>query len=512
MLHYSSLLSVTMSPSWEKNHLADLQSDLLDDDDEPLAMTFNERSTHLSPVHDASLLPPGPEAFPNHGPSFNGHWETEDFGESLESLNLSGNEGLSNSDISDSTSGRTNTIGMDANSSQYVPETISSTLNPGFANNRIYRAQTIHTASQTSNAAESSSSWRQPGHWSEGSSTNLQPPIWTPHNSSATTYSQYSESAGGIDTSTPCVEDYDLRPMPDDNAASMQSYNDPRTGIWAQEEPTMGMRRGSGINSTVTRLLPQNLQEIFANADAATPFGTESQSDECALFLNAASGADGGTGMAASSFPPLSTTGGPVPQILRLPSSGQSGVMIVINGTMYLADTSVQRTPGVEYSFLPPGSDLKSSPNMAPRILLDNPPLPTTALPPTFTINPPAPAPSPSVSADISTAGVARCTFIGCGAKFNGGSRKDSLRRHKRNRHGNKTKPTCPECHLVIQSGRPDNLTRHILRQHSGQPLAASLKVRTRKTGSKTAASKTMSRATCHANPPSASPVTRKED
>ena len=82
---------------------------------------------------------------------------------------------------------------------------------------------------------------------------------------------------GSIAPFAPSADEYDLRPIPDDNSASMQSYNHSQTVIWPQEH-TYGhiiphLSIGVGVNPTKARSPPR---EVFSKADAATPFGTES--------------------------------------------------------------------------------------------------------------------------------------------------------------------------------------------------------------------------------------------
>lgn len=331
--------------------------------------------------------------------------------------------------------------------------------------------------------------WPQSGYWSEDISANLRPPAYTPYKSSAASHSQYSDSAWETVPPTPFADDFDLRPMPDDKSASTQSYNDPKTGIWSQEStygrgttdlPKTGMYLNNETDPTTTRLLTERLQQLLADADAATPFGTDSQSNKGTLLENAAFGAYSGAGMAASSFLPPSTAGG------QLTSNGESGVSIMINGTMSVAAFPVHQPPGVDYPVVPPGSDTRFLRNIAPRMVLDNPHLIPANLPPAMLVDTSASASPPSASAGTSTTGISRCTHRGCRAKFTGTAKKDNLRRHKRHHHSDKPKPTCPECHIAFQSGRPDNLIRHMRSQHPGQPLPSSLTVRTKKIGSNT--------------------------
>ena len=492
----------------------------LDDDDQTLFKDPLEHSSQHYPLDDAPLSPPHVEVdpldvLPRHESDWDGDWGLEqNIGDTLEGLELNGNDSLSNSEIYDHTFGRANNTGTDADSSQSATETINPSWSPEFADIRIFEfhevsvflstssdngiAQTYHiqTPSQNPNTAESSLPWRQLGHWSEGSYASLQPHTHALHNSSGATHSYYSDSAWETVPTTPSADDYDLRPIPDGNSASMQSYNDPRIGIWAQDNtyrqgqiytPLMSMRHNNAVNPTGTRLLPRNLQEVCDNADAATPFATGPLLDEGALLTNAALGAGVRLGMAALSFPPLSTTGGPVTQFSQFPSECRSKALIAIDNTMKLATYSAERSPKVEHVFLPPGRDQKTAPHIAPTIVSGIPPFPATNMPPAVSLILPASTPSPSASSSAPTTGVAKCTHKGCRARFKGVSRQDTLRRHKLNVHSDKPKPTCPVCHLVIQSGRRDNWKRHIEDQHPGHPILESLNVRGKKVGLRTA-------------------------
>ena len=340
---------------------------------------------------------------------------------------------------------------------------------------------------QTSNGAESSSAWPSPDPWSGGSSANLHPPIFTPHRSSAT-QSEYSGSAWEPDPG-PSADDGDLRPTPDNNSASMQSYNDPRTGIWSQENvyrqgirntATRNMRHDHVIDYTVTQLIPQDFQQFLADVEAAAPFGTDSFSNGGILSTDPSLSANGRPEMAAPSSLPPFTDGGPVSQLFQPPIRGRSGVSMVIDGTMNFETSSAQQPLQVERSTHPLGSDHISLLNLANRISLDDPHLPPTNLPPTMSIEPPTTTGPPQISADTSPIGIVRCTERGCQAKFTGDSWKDSLRRHMTGKHRNKPKPTCSECHMVFQSGRRDNLKRHIMDKHPGHPLPPSRSVLTK--------------------------------
>lgn len=228
----------------------------------------------------------------------------------------------------------------------------------------------------------------------------------------------------------------------------------------------------------------------MANADAATPSDTDSHSNGGVPLVNAALGAYGGAGTVDPSMLPPLTTGNPAPPLLEFPSNGKSKVFIVINDRMHLVALPVQRPPAEYHSFLPPTSDREILSNIAPGIVLDNPPLPHTKSPPATSVDTTDSTLAPPVEAGTLNTRVARCAHRGCGAKFKGATTKDMLRRHNRIVHGSKPKPVCLECHLVIHSGRGDNLKRHIMGQHPDGSQAALLKIRTKKGGSKTAASK----------------------
>ena len=446
---------------------------------------------------------------PRHGSDWDGDWGLEqNLGDTLEDLELNGNNSLSNSEIYENTSERAKYTGTHADLSQCAPETISPLWTPEFADSRICefheffiflitnpdnaiaRTYHSHTPSPNFNRVESSLPWQKRGHWSEGSSASLQPHIHALHNSSGATHSHYSNSAWETVPTTPSADDYDLRPIPDDNSASMQSYNDPRIGIWPQEntytqgETYMGSRHEYGITPAETHLLPPRLQEVCDNADAATAFSTGSQFNEGALLVNAALGTGVGSGMTTPSFPSLSTTGGPISHLSQLPSGGRSKALIAINGTMKLATYPAEWSPTIEHVSLLPSRHRTTGPHLVPTIVTDIPPFPATNLPPAVSLNPLASTPSP-------TTGVAKCTHEGCRARF---KRKDTLRRHNLNVHSEKPKPICPQCGLVIQSGRRDNWKRHIQDQHPGHPILESLNVRGRKLGLRTAVARKLAK------------------
>ncbi len=342
------------------------------------------------------------------------------------------------------------------------------------------------TASHGSKITSSSSPWQHLSSWPEGSSTNLCPPTtYTTHRSSAATHSQHSDSAWETDAS-PSADDYDMRPMPDENSASMQSYNDPQAGIWLQEgtygpDPTYsiitGMRHDNGINSTVTQTLRPSLRQVLDDVDAAMPTGTEAYRSGAATFPNASTSADGRQERAHSSLPMPSTGGIFFPQLSPNPFDRQSRVSIGTNG---VEASLVQQHLEIEHHFYTLGSDQIVAQNISPMIVRDDTSLPATQLPHNRPTGRPAPVLTPSTSADASATGVAICPHRGCHKRFTGSKREDTLRRHKRLGHGNKPKPVCPVCGHVFESGRPDNLKRHILGKHPDQPLPALRNVRTR--------------------------------
>lgn len=335
----------------------------------------------------------------------------------------------------------------------------------------------IPTPPQLANGSESLSTRPYLGHRYEGNSTNLLSPSNTPYRSSTTTQSQYSDSAWETVPPSPSADDFDSRPLPDDNPAFMQIYNDPQSGIWTQEDT---YRRGEiypaitdmGLNNdtniTMTRSIPQELRRFNADADAAIVFRTQSHSDGATVLHHVSHDADGRPGSAALSFTPLSTSGGPVPQFLRPPINGRSGVSTVGDGARNLGASLAQQPLGVERSSQQLGSNRSSFLNNAPRLTMDNSQLSATQPPPTL-------AASPSPSAGTSAKVVLRCTHRGCQTTF---SAKDARRRHINNKHSDKTKLTCPVCPTVFLSRRLDNVIRHIRDKHPGHPLPAPRSVR----------------------------------
>ena len=305
---------------------------------------------------------------------------------------------------------------------------------------------------------------------------SLRSPIYTPYNPSAAIHSQYSNSAWETDPSQ-SADDGDLRPMPDEGSASMQSYNDSRTGIWPHEDSygpgtpytnVTDMDYDIGILSPMTQPLPR-----VADAEAAAPFGTQSYSFNGAPLLYGGLGAGRTLETAARSFTPPSTSQYSVLRHIYPSIPSRSGV------SMDLGVPSAQQPIEVEQYIYALGSDQSSFSNPAPDTTLDNLPLATGSI---ELMTSPAPAPSPSISAAASSSIVEKCPYRGCRAKFTGSSWKDSLRRHRSNEHDeNKEKPICPVCHTVFQSGRKDNMKRHIISKHPGYQLPASRKLRSRR-------------------------------
>ena len=338
---------------------------------------------------------------------------------------------------------------------------------------------------QVPNAAKGSSSWQNTIPWPGESSVNLCPPTYTPRRSYAGTHSHHSDSAWETIPSTPSTDDFDMRPMPDDNSASMQSYNHPRTGIWEVQENTYdrhttrsstgSIRPGDGIDPPKVQSLLQNFQQVFDNADAATPFGTEHHFKGEALLVDAALG---GYQRPYTALSTPSITRCLEPQLNRAPLGGRSGISIQINDATDIGAFSIQQPPEVEQYLNPFGSDQSLLQGCAPRFMLDYSPLPASSLTSAVLMDPPVPLPTPSTSADTSTTGVAKCPYRGCSARYQGKKRMDTLRRHKRLEHSNRPKPVCPVCKLVFQSGRPDNVKRHFQDKHPSHPLPAWLNVR----------------------------------
>ena len=339
-------------------------------------------------------------------------------------------------------------------------------------------SHTIHTPLEISNAG-GSSTWQETNH-SGGTYLNPQPPT---SKSSAANLSRYSDSGWETVPSTTLADDFDLRPMPDHNSASMQGYNNPHTGIWSQDvvyehyPPYMVPEDIYNDVSSTTRVrsLPQGLQEVIANAEIATPFVLGFHHVRDVLPMNADLGADEGAGTTFPSVAEPSVTRGPVPRFSPPAPHGQSGVINVTNGTPNFAASHGQEPPDVERSSLPPCSTQKSLPRLAPRILLNNSPVPASDL-----AQPPILAPRPRVPAAITpNTGAIRCPYGGCQKNF---SNRDTLRRHKNIVHSNKPPLVCPVCDLEFPGRRPDNVKRHFKIIHPDHLLPPWLKVRAKNT------------------------------
>ena len=265
----------------------------------------------------------------------------------------------------------------------------------------------------------------------------------------------------------------------------MQSYNDSRTGIWPQEDSygpgtpytnVTDMDYDIGILSLMTQPLPQ-----VADAEAAAPFGAQSYSFNDAPLLYGGLGAERTLETVARPFTRPSTRQYSVPCHIYPSTHGRSGVSTMIDNTMDLGVLSAQQPMEVEHHIHPLGIDQSSFSNPAPDTTLDNLRLATGSI---ELMTSPAPAPSPSTSGAKSSSIVEKCPYRGCRAKFTGSSWKDSLRRHRSNEHDeNKEKPICPVCHTVFQSGRGDNMKRHIISKHPEHQLPASRKLRSRRSG-----------------------------
>ena len=262
----------------------------------------------------------------------------------------------------------------------------------------------------------------------------------------------------------------------------MQSYNDSQTGIWPQEHSygqgtryttVTDMDYDIGILSPTTQSFSQ-----VADADPAAPFGTLSYSFSGAPLRYGGLGAEKTLETAASSFTTSSTSQYSVPRYSYPSTHGRSGLSIVIDSTRKFGVPSAQQLIEVGQPIYPLANDQSSFSNLVPNTTLDNPPLATERI---DFVSSPAPAFSPSTSAATSTSILERCPYRGCRAKFTGSSWKDSLRRHKINEHENKEKPICPVCDTVFQSGRKDNMKRHIKSQHPGYQLPAPRNVRSRR-------------------------------
>ena len=338
------------------------------------------------------------------------------------------------------------------------------------------------TPSQSSNDAESS---LRPylGYGSGRSSTYLRSPIYTSHSLSAAIHSQCSNSAWETDPSQ-SADDGDLRPIPDEGSASMQSYNDSRTGIWPQEDSyehsapytnVADMDHDIGVLSSMIQPLPQ-----VADADAAASLDVHSYSFQGDPLLHGGLGAERTLETAAPSFTSPSASQYSGPRYFYPSLHGRSGVSIVVDSTMDHGIPWAQQFVEVEQPLYPIGSDQSSLSNLAPNTTSDNPPFATASIDSTDSPAP-APAPSPSISAATSTSILERCPHSGCRAKFTGSSWKDSLRRHRTNAHEDRERPICSVCRTVFSPGRKDNLKRHVKSQHPGYQLPASRNVRSRR-------------------------------
>ena len=403
-------------------------------------------------------------------------------------FHASNNEGYTSEEGSNSIFDRTNNTGMDVDRSQRAPAMLSPMLTSEYGSDRICELVCFFllerkvsdqgaaapydtfSPSQSSNDAESS---LRPslGYRSERSSTSLRSHIYTPRNRSATIYSQDSNSAWETDASQP-ADDGDLRPMPDEGSASMQSYNDSQTGIWSQEDiyeqvipytTVTDMDHDIGHLSPMTQPLPQ-----IAGTYSAAPFGTRSYFFGGAPFVHRGFGAEGILGTAAPLFTPPSTSQYSASRYFYPSIDGRSGLSIVVDNTMDPGIPSAQQLLEVQHPVYPLGSDQSSFSNLAPNTTSHNPRLPTGDV---EFLSSPAPAPSPSISAATSTSIVERCPHRGCRKVFTGPSWRDSLRRHRSNAHGNKPKPICPVCHKIFRGGRKDNMKRHVENQHPGYEL-----------------------------------------
>ena len=261
----------------------------------------------------------------------------------------------------------------------------------------------------------------------------------------------------------------------------MQSYNDPQTGIWQQEDSyeqstpyttVTDLDHDMGIFPPMMQPLPQ-----VANTDAAAPLGAQFYPTRGPLFLHEGFGAERTLETVAPSFTPPSTGQYSVPRYYSSSIHGQSGVSIMVDNTMDFGIPSAYQLIDVDQPIYPLGSDRSSFSNLAPNTTLDNPRLTTESI---DLMNSLAQAPSPSISAATSTSIVERCPYVGCQAIFTGPSWKDSLRRHKK-KHEDNEKPICPVCHRVFHGGREDNVKRHVTNQHPEYQLPPSRSVRPRR-------------------------------
>lgn len=319
------------------------------------------------------------------------------------------------------------------------------------------------------------------GYGSNRSSTSLRSDTYTPHRRSAAIYSPFSTSAWETNPSQ-SADDGDLRPMPDEGSASMQSYNDSQTGIWPQEDSyeqrtpytTMtDMDNDIGILPHTTQPFP-----LVADADAAPFLGTQSYSFRHAPSLQGSHDVERTLEPAALSYTPPLTSQYSVPHSFHPSAHGGSGFSIINDRAMNLGVPLPQQIIKVEQPLHQLQSDQSSFSHYAPNNTLEAPRLATANI---DFANSPAPASSPSISAATSSSIVEYCPYPGCRAKFTGSSWKDSLRRHKNNEHEKREKPICPVCRTVFGPGRKDNLKRHILSKHPEFQLPASRSLRSRR-------------------------------
>ena len=262
----------------------------------------------------------------------------------------------------------------------------------------------------------------------------------------------------------------------------MQSYNDSQTGIWIQEDayeqasawPAMRDVHQDDANGYLTMpYLSQNVQEVFARADAATPFGTESYPNEGTQLLGGGVGAEGRREMMA----PPSLSQGTTLQFFPPLLEAQSGIA----GALDFQGSPVRQTLSVRQPSVPLISRQNSSQGTVPPVGLESASLSAPTIPPTTLTSLPSPADTPHHSADTSTTGTTKCPHKDCQAVFKGPTKNnDSLRRHLKHKHGQEPNLICPMCPTVFRSHRPDNLKRHFANKHPDYLLPASFKVRTR--------------------------------
>lgn len=275
-------------------------------------------------------------------------------------------------------------------------------------------------------------------------------------------------------------------PLQDNDSAATQSYNDPKIGIWFQEDmheqnkAYLNMRRSNFVSPTVIRSLPHDLQQVFLNADAATPFGTESYPTGGRLLVNAAIGADGRPQMSLPSISTPSTSDCPNSRSNRLVLYSPSENPTTVNSNNNVGASSVQSPPEVGQSAFLFSSNQDPLQDIPSTIVQDNIPFPVTASPSSMVTDPLAQALTPSTSADAPATEFVVCTYSGCLARYSGEYRKDALRRHQRS-HRNEPKPPCPVCQFNFKPGRPDNVQRHFDNLHPGDPYPPWIIIRPKK-------------------------------